>query len=428
MIFGDPLKKALASADPAVRAGAVRTIGQQRKQKYSDRLLEMLEREGTELKIEVAAALGLLGEPSSIAPLATLLSSPDRRLRAAAAQAMHKIQETHPRERLLRPSYFLFSDHGVTFLMIVLDVFDIRGKGTVATGVVGTGTVAVGDRLILRKADGRNLETVCEGVERPRPVGDVPSSGEDLGVFLRGLSMDDVDQGDSLVKEEHSRSSRTDEASDSYEMTYSRYRHLAIEGAKPAPTERELQEIEELLGAKLPLSFREYLKVANGGSLEYVIDVPTGAGETEPLSFSSLFSAEAGTFCDETFMGEIRSGREHAKIPKGVLPFARDGGGSIVYLDLTPEGNGRVVAFVHGLPEWAGKRTESAFLELAPSFDEYVDKLRIDLDAVVDHLEYNVVEPGHVAAIEEWLDIGLPNWRDNLDLLEAVAGAKRRIG
>ena len=210
-------------------------------------------------------------------------------------------------------------------------------------------------------------------------------------------------------------------------MTYSRYRHLAIEGAKPPPSESQLHEIEELLDAKLPASFKEYLQVANGGYLEYVIDVPMESGQSEPLSFCGLFTADSGTFCDETFVGEIRSGREYAKIPKGVLPFARDGGGSIVYLDLSPTGNGRVVAFVQGLPAWAGKRTESALIELAPTFDQYVDMLRIDLEAAVDHLENDATDLSHITATEEWFDIGYPTWRDDTALIDAIETAKHRI-
>lgn len=211
-------------------------------------------------------------------------------------------------------------------------------------------------------------------------------------------------------------------------MTYTTYRHLAIEGAKPPPSDSQLHAIEDELGAKLPLSFREYLNAANGGYLEYVIDVPTGTGQVEGLSFCGLFSADVGDFCDETFVGEIRSGREYTKTPKGVLPFARDGGGSIVYLDLTPQGNGRVVAFVQGLPAWAGKRTDSGFIEIASSFDEYVNKLRVDIEAVIDHLENDASEPSHVAATEEWLDIGLPNWRSNLSLTVAVQATRERLG
>jgi hypothetical protein len=145
------------------------------------------------------------------------------------------------------------------------------------------------------------------------------------------------------------------------------------------------------------------------------------------LSFCSIFSANEGSFCDGTFVGEIRSGREYIKIPAGVLPFARDGGGSMVYLDLSPDGGGRVVAFVEGLPEWAGRRTESAFIEIAASFDEYVDKLRIDREAVIDTLTHDASEPSHLQATEEWLDIGMPNWREDAGLVDALSTARRRI-
>jgi cell wall assembly regulator SMI1 len=208
---------------------------------------------------------------------------------------------------------------------------------------------------------------------------------------------------------------------------YSRFRHLAIERAKPAPTDAQLTAVEELLRASLPASFREFLHVANGGYLEYVVDVPFGDGKSEPLSFCAIFSAEEGNFCDGTFVGEVRSSWEYQKIPPGVLPFARDGGGSMVYLDLSPEGKGRVVAFVKGLPEWTGLRTQSAYIELASSFDEYVNKLRIDREAVIDHLVHNAKTVGHVDATEEWLDIGMPSWREDSEVLAALSEARGRV-
>ena len=210
-------------------------------------------------------------------------------------------------------------------------------------------------------------------------------------------------------------------------MNYTRFRHLAIERAKPPPTNAQLAAIEALLGASLPASFREFLQVAHGGFLEYVVDVPFGNGKSEPLSFCSIFSAEDGDFCDETFVGEIRSGRQYVKLPPGVLPFARDGGGSMVYLDLSPEGHGRVVAFVEGLPAWTGLRSESTFVELASSFDAYVNKLRIDRDAVMDHLVHDATTVAHVDATEEWLNIGMPSWRDDSELTVAVSDARRRV-
>jgi len=147
--------------------------------------------------------------------------------------------------------------------------------------------------------------------------------------------------------------------------TYSRFRHLVIKGAKPAPSENQVAAIEALLGASLPTSFRDFLSVANGGYLDYVIDVSFGDGKTEPLCFCTLFSADEGGYCDETFLGMIRCWRENQQIPPGVLPFASDAGGSMVLLDLTAEGCGRIVAWVEGLPDWTSLRHESTYLELA---------------------------------------------------------------
>src|SRR5262245_11344714 len=84
------------------------------------------------------------------------------------------------------------------------------------------------------------------------------------------------------------RSPRREAAQTMSSITFSRYRHLVITGAKPAPTETQLAVIKALLGANLPASFRDFLKVANGGHLDYVIDVPTGTGNTEEISFDHL--------------------------------------------------------------------------------------------------------------------------------------------
>ena len=210
-------------------------------------------------------------------------------------------------------------------------------------------------------------------------------------------------------------------------MTYSRFRHLAIEGARPAPTPGELEAIETLLGAELPTAFRSYLEVANGGYLEYAVDVDMGEGRTEPVSFCSLFHAGPGDFCDGTFVGELRSCREYMRIPAGVLPFARDGGGSLVFLDLSLSGGQSVVGFIQGLPGWTGRRTTSAFIKIASSFEEYVENLYLDREAAIDHLMHDATETSHLMATEEWLDIGLPRWKEDRELMHAMAEAKARV-
>jgi hypothetical protein len=208
--------------------------------------------------------------------------------------------------------------------------------------------------------------------------------------------------------------------------TYRVFRHLAFESADPAPSTADVARVEGLLGAELPQSYRDFLAVGNGGNLEYVVSVAFPDGHVEDMSFGAFFTL-GSSGRRERAMDELLRARKGYKIPPGVLPIARDGGGSILFLDLTTEGQGRIVAFVEGLPAWTGRRAESGFIEVAPSFDAYVAALRIDKESVLDTLQHDARELSHVAATEEWLDIGMPDWRSDADLLEAVAEAKRRL-
>jgi hypothetical protein len=206
----------------------------------------------------------------------------------------------------------------------------------------------------------------------------------------------------------------------------SRYRHLLIEPGEAPPTADEIAAIEAALGAALPTDFRAFLDVANGGYLEYVVDVPTGADSTEPISFCGIFSSRQSDTL-ETILGELASGRQYMNLPPGVLPIARDGGGSLLFLDLSPRGQGRVVAYVEGLPEWTGLRAESGLVELAPSLGAYVDLLHIDPISVEYELSTQATTVEHVEATETWLNEVMPAWRENERLVQAVASARRRV-
>ncbi len=82
---------------------------------------------------------------------------------------------------------------------------------------------------------------------------------------------------------------------------YTQYRHLALEGAKPAPTAQQIAAIETLLEAPLPPAFLAFLQVANGAWFDYTTDVPDGNGGVEKMGFNTFFSADEGDFCDETW-------------------------------------------------------------------------------------------------------------------------------
>src|SRR5450830_742173 len=201
---------------------------------------------------------------------------------------------------------------------------------------------------------------------------------------------------------------------------YTAYRHLAIAEAQAAPTAQQITAIENLLEAPLPPAFLAFLQVANGAYIDYTCDVPDGQGGVEHMAFNTFFNADEGDFCDETFVGEIRAARKHTAMPVKILPFARDGGNSMVYLDLTPEGGGRVLAYVQELPDWTGRRAHG-FITLAPSFDAWLDSLYIDRETVLDELEHNASEPSHLEATREWLEIGMPNWRQDAGICALLA-------
>ncbi|MDQ8030781.1 MAG: SMI1/KNR4 family protein [Bordetella sp.] len=207
-------------------------------------------------------------------------------------------------------------------------------------------------------------------------------------------------------------------------MNLSRYQHLVIRDPAPAPTSSELAHLTSLLGADLPDSFLKYLKVANGGYLEYSIEIESGS-EIESVSFCGLLSTNASA--GEAFEHHIALWRKNIQMPLGILPFAHDGGGSTVFLDLTSAGRGRVVAYVHGLPEWAGKRADDRTLELASSFDKYVAKLQVDREALLDHLAYDVTTIAELEDIREFIELAIPTWQDDSEMSGAILQTQQAV-
>ena len=159
-----------------------------------------------------------------------------------------------------------------------------------------------------------------------------------------------------------------------------RYHHVVIQNPLPSPGPEELTAVEQELGAALPALFAEFLTIAHGGTCDFVFDAD---GET--ISLGRIFRLERDPDSElrlgydyGTILGELGAEREAKRLPKQVLPFAQGGGDVWIYLDLTPEGSGRIVAFLQGLPDWTGLRQESAFVEVAPSFNAFLESLRVN--------------------------------------------------
>jgi len=84
------------------------------------------------------------------------------------------------------------------FLMPIEDVFSITGRGTVVTGRVEQGQLAVGEEIEvvgIRDTD----STTVTGIEMFRKLLDSAQAGDNAGVLLRGKKKDDVERGQVLA-------------------------------------------------------------------------------------------------------------------------------------------------------------------------------------------------------------------------------------
>ena len=86
------------------------------------------------------------------------------------------------------------------FLMPVEDVFSISGRGTVATGRVGRGTVKVGDVVEIVGLSDEKKSTTVTGVEMFHKLLPQAEAGDNIGALLRGVAKDEIERGQVLAK------------------------------------------------------------------------------------------------------------------------------------------------------------------------------------------------------------------------------------
>lgn len=88
-----------------------------------------------------------------------------------------------------------------TFRMTVQEVFSIKGRGTVVTGRIESGTITVGDEIRIQ-GKSSSKTTVVAGVEAKRKVVTFAQAGDEVGVLLRDIGKEDIQQGDVLTGSE----------------------------------------------------------------------------------------------------------------------------------------------------------------------------------------------------------------------------------
>ena len=85
------------------------------------------------------------------------------------------------------------------FLMPIEAVFSIAGRGTVATGRIGTGQIKVGEEVEI-VGFGETAKTVVTGVEMFRKTLNEGQAGDNVGLLLRGVKKEEIERGMVLAK------------------------------------------------------------------------------------------------------------------------------------------------------------------------------------------------------------------------------------
>jgi len=86
------------------------------------------------------------------------------------------------------------------FLMPIEDIFSITGRGTVVTGRIDRGKVAVGENVDVVGIKPKTLKTVVTGVEMFRKLLDEGVAGDNVGLLLRGVTKEEVERGQVVAK------------------------------------------------------------------------------------------------------------------------------------------------------------------------------------------------------------------------------------
>jgi len=84
------------------------------------------------------------------------------------------------------------------FRMTVEDVFSIKGRGTVVTGKIESGTIKVGDEVAIQGKNGEK-RTIVTGVEMFRKTMSQANAGDNVGILLKDVAKQDVQQGDVIL-------------------------------------------------------------------------------------------------------------------------------------------------------------------------------------------------------------------------------------
>ena len=91
---------------------------------------------------------------------------------------------------------------GIEFSMKAEGVFAITGRGVAVTGEVALGEIHKGDSVKILKSNGYNTNCTVVAIEQFRKMLDSAKKGDKIGLILSGISKEQIEVGDKVIKGE----------------------------------------------------------------------------------------------------------------------------------------------------------------------------------------------------------------------------------
>ncbi len=91
---------------------------------------------------------------------------------------------------------------GIEFSMKAEGVFAIAGRGIAVTGEVALGEIHTGDSVKIMKNNGYNTNCTVVAIEQFRKMLDSAKKGDKIGLILSGITKEQIEVGDKVIKGE----------------------------------------------------------------------------------------------------------------------------------------------------------------------------------------------------------------------------------
>jgi len=139
------------------------------------------------------------------------------------------------------------------------------------------------------------------------------------------------------------------------------------------PTSEQITFVENLIEAKLPAPYLELLQFSNGGHPELDTFYYKSNDIQQHWNIDKFFHISF----DTNDMYDVVWNYNHRwnNANKHIVPIAQNGGGDLFCLDLSENGKGRIIVWIHDDPE-------ISLLEVANSFEALIDELILNPDYI----------------------------------------------